>query len=200
MAKIDLNNFNVVKFGNIDIERNYINDILHAIVGKLNDLQAQINSISGGGSSGGADVNATYITAEPEINLPNSAQLTGESSVITVTNNASTVEVGVAVGGISTPKIEDGAVTIPKIGATGTPDNTTFLRGDGTWNVADLNFVYTQAPASATWIIVHNLGKYPSVTIEDSGGNDIEGEITYDSTNQVTLTFSAAFTGTAYLN
>lgn len=37
---------------------------------------------------------------------------------------------------ITTDKISDGAVTIPKISATGTADSTTFLRGDGAWEPA----------------------------------------------------------------
>jgi len=58
-------------------------------------------------------------------------------------------------------------------------------------------YTHTQASASATWTIVHNLNSKPSVTIVDSGGN---GEVLYDSDNQVTVTFAAAFSGFAYLN
>ncbi len=42
MAKIDLSNFKVVKFGNIDAERNYINDILHALADKTLTLEEAI--------------------------------------------------------------------------------------------------------------------------------------------------------------
>lgn len=34
---------------------------------------------------------------------------------------------------VGTPQIDNSAVTIPKIGATGTPSSSTFLRGDGAW-------------------------------------------------------------------
>lgn len=34
---------------------------------------------------------------------------------------------------VDTAQIDTNAVTIPKIGATGTPDGTNYLRGDGTW-------------------------------------------------------------------
>lgn len=61
-------------------------------------------------------------------------------------------------------------------------------------------FEYAQMTASSTWVIEHNLGKHPSVTVIDSGGDEVEGHLVYDSDDQLTLIFSAAFSGTAYLN
>ena len=49
-------------------------------------------------------------------------------------------------------------------------------------------------------MINHNLGKYPSITVIDSGGSEVIGEVEYVDTNNVTLTFSAAFSGKAFLN
>jgi len=48
---IDLSNFTVVKFGNADIERNYINDILHALAAKDEQLAAELVNISNGGGT-----------------------------------------------------------------------------------------------------------------------------------------------------
>jgi hypothetical protein len=50
------------------------------------------------------------------------------------------------------------------------------------------------------WTINHNLGRYPSITVVDSSGNVVVGFETYNSENQITLTFSAPFSGTVYLN
>ena len=61
-------------------------------------------------------------------------------------------------------------------------------------------YTHTQASASATWTIAHNLNCKPSVTIVDSAGNVQIGEVLYDSNNQITLAFAAAFSGFAYLN
>lgn len=61
-------------------------------------------------------------------------------------------------------------------------------------------FVYEQGTASDTWVIVHNLNKYPSVTIVDSAGNVFTPAIQYDSKNQITVTMNGATTGKAYLN
>ena len=66
--------------------------------------------------------------------------------------------------------------------------------------VNDKTFVFTQSTASATWAIAHNLNKYPSVAIVDSGGTMVMGEVTYTDANNLTVSFSAAFSGTAYLN
>ena len=49
-------------------------------------------------------------------------------------------------------------------------------------------------------LIVHNLNKYPAVSIIDSAGDEVIGNIHYDSLNQVTITFIGAFKGKATLN
>lgn len=64
----------------------------------------------------------------------------------------------------------------------------------------DLHYVYTQTTSASVWNIAHNLNKYPSITIIDSAGDYVDGLIAYVDANNVRLTFSAAFTGTAYLN
>lgn len=65
---------------------------------------------------------------------------------------------------------------------------------------SDLNYRHQQSTPSNVWVIVHSLGKYPSVTVIDSAGSEVEGEIVYDNDNQVTIVFSAGFSGNAYLN
>lgn len=62
-----------------------------------------------------------------------------------------------------------------------------------------LTFTYTKASAATTWIIAHTLNCFPKVLVLDSSAGICEGEIVYDSVNQLTLTFSAAISGTAYL-
>lgn len=65
---------------------------------------------------------------------------------------------------------------------------------------ADKTYLYQQTVASDTWIIVHNLNKYPSVSVIDSAGNEVIGEVSYDDKNQVTLKFEGGFKGVATLN
>jgi len=61
-------------------------------------------------------------------------------------------------------------------------------------------YVHDQAEAASTWTINHNLGKHPSITVVDTGGNVVVGNYTYTDANTVVAEFNAAFKGTAYLN
>ena len=42
---------------------------------------------------------------------------------------------------------------------------------------ADKHFTFVQSTAAATWNITHNLGKFPSVSIVDSGNTIVHGDI-----------------------
>lgn len=64
----------------------------------------------------------------------------------------------------------------------------------------DVNYVHTQMIATNIWIITHNLGKYPSVTVVDSNNNVVVGDVLYNSDDQITVTFTAIFSGKAFLN
>ena len=64
----------------------------------------------------------------------------------------------------------------------------------------DANFVFTQSIPSATWNITHNLGKFCSVTVVDTSNEIVIGDVTYANDNSLTITFSAPFSGKAYLN
>lgn len=64
----------------------------------------------------------------------------------------------------------------------------------------DKEYVFTQSVAEKEWEIVHDLDKYPSVTIVDSGGNEVVGDVTYLTKNKLTVSFTAPFSGKAYLN
>ena len=64
----------------------------------------------------------------------------------------------------------------------------------------DKHYTYTQRIPSDEWSIVHNLNKYPSVTVVDSGGSVVVGETVYIDNNNIQITFSSAFSGKAYCN
>lgn len=60
-------------------------------------------------------------------------------------------------------------------------------------------FRYIQPSASAFWDIVHTLNRYVAVSVVDSAGTLVEGDISYVSPSEVTISFSSPFAGEAYL-
>lgn len=68
------------------------------------------------------------------------------------------------------------------------------------FTVERVSFEHTQGSASNSWVINHNLGFKPNVTVVDSAGNIVEGEITYTNSNSLTVSFQASFSGYAYLS
>lgn len=64
----------------------------------------------------------------------------------------------------------------------------------------DLNFNHIQVASSSTWNVTHNLGKRPEVTVIDSGNNMVIGDVSHTDENNLTITFTVATSGNAYLN
>lgn len=62
------------------------------------------------------------------------------------------------------------------------------------------NYTHNQLTAASTWTITHNLGFFPAVSIVDSGGNYVIGDVNYVSQNVVSVSFNASFGGKAYLS
>ena len=62
------------------------------------------------------------------------------------------------------------------------------------------SFVYEQGQPARVWTINHALNKFPSVTVVDSAGSVVIGDIYYDDENTLTVSFSSEFSGKAYLN
>lgn len=60
-------------------------------------------------------------------------------------------------------------------------------------------YVHTQSSASSTWTITHALGGRPSVTVVDSAGTVVIGEVGYNSNTTVVVSFTTPFSGFAYL-
>lgn len=59
---------------------------------------------------------------------------------------------------------------------------------------------HEQKVASAVWVVRHDAGRYPVVTITDLNRNLIMGEITYIDDNSIQIKFSQPVAGYAYLN
>jgi hypothetical protein len=70
----------------------------------------------------------------------------------------------------------------------------------GGLGTGDKSYTHNQSSANTVWTITHNMNKMPNVVVQDTAGTTVEGGITYINTNQLTITFSMAISGKAYLN
>ena len=73
-----------------------------------------------------------------------------------------------------------------------TDDRVVIIRKD--------TYIHTQYVAQDIWEIEHKLHKYPSVTIVDSGNNQVVGDVQYINEDKLKVIFTAPFSGKAYLN
>lgn len=66
--------------------------------------------------------------------------------------------------------------------------------------ISDKHHTYEWSTPQTALTIAHNLGKHPSVTIVDTAGNEIVGDVTFVDANTITICFSAPIRGTVYFN
>ena len=64
----------------------------------------------------------------------------------------------------------------------------------------DANYVHDQAQPASIWTINHPLNKKVSVTITDTAGTVVEGQVIIKDNSQVIITFNNPFSGIAVLN
>jgi len=63
------------------------------------------------------------------------------------------------------------------------------------------NFTIGLAGNALTYLITHNMNKYPAVSVFEAGtSNQVYGNVTYNNLNQCTISFSSLVTGTATFN
>lgn len=74
------------------------------------------------------------------------------------------------------------------------------IEGDHDGEYYGLAYTHRQDLPSSVWEIHHNLNRYPSVTVVDTAGTRVVGDVVYVDSNTVICTFCGAFGGVAYLN
>ena len=117
-------------------------------------------------------------------NLEGTDDLTYDGSTLDVTGQVLATSVAVD-GGLSTQYLmADGSVSLGSGGA-----------GSG-----DLSYEHNQSTVSATWLIAHNLGKHPSVSVVDTAGSSVVGIVEYVNLNYLAIKFNSPFSGYAYMN
>lgn len=61
-------------------------------------------------------------------------------------------------------------------------------------------YIHDQIMSSEIWIVSHTLDKYPSVSVVDTGGNLVFGDVEYINKAELKIFFNHEFSGKAYLN
>jgi hypothetical protein len=124
------------------------------------------------------------------IKTSDSAEITGEVQLSDGDGN--TIPVYVNTDGVKfTGKVKD------KDGDVGTDGQILFSTGSQV-NWKSYNYTHSQSVASANWSITHNLGYEPSVTVVVSN-QKVFAQVNYTTANSLTISFSDAQSGKAYL-
>jgi hypothetical protein len=119
-----------------------------------------------------------------------------ETTTVDVTNEITVVETVVEQTEVVVDNLQGPQGSQGPQGVAG-PTGPQGPRGETT--ASNVFYVHNQATASATWTINHNLGGNPTAVVHDSAGTQCEGNFSYPSLNQMIITFSAAFSGVAYV-
>jgi len=68
-------------------------------------------------------------------------------------------------------------------------------------DAAKSNFTFALTGNTLTYLITHNMNKFPAVSIFEAGtSNQVYGNVTYNNLNQCTISFSSLVTGTVTFN
>jgi len=143
--------------GNLTMTRNGLGNLVASLDGRF------VQSISRSRDSVFVNYGSGPVFAyKDSIGTGGGGGITALTGDVTASGSGS-VAATIANNAITTSKILDGNVTIAKLSATGTPSNTTFLRGDNTWAVPAGGGSSALQPVLA-------LGNQKSTTIIDTAG------------------------------
>jgi hypothetical protein len=73
-------------------------------------------------------------------------------------------------------------------------------KGDPGVDAAPFKYIHNQVNPAAVWTVVHGLGGFPNVTAVDSAQSEVIGDLDYVDSNTLTITFSSASSGKAYIS
>lgn len=145
-------------------------------------------------------------------NLPNANGGTGHTSRLTLStvvqagSNGQPLQLFLANNVVNLPAANQYPSTIALVANTSTGALSVYSSNGSVWSTAqgggggDAFFEFVKSQANSLWSIHHGLNKYPSVTVVDTAGTQGFGTVSYIDSNNVTVSFSAAFAGSAYLN
>ena len=80
------------------------------------------------------------------------------------------------------------------------PNSVTVTIGYIIESPGDKHYTHEQTTASATWVVNHNLEKYPSIEIVDSANTKIQTDRIHQNKNTLTIYFTSPTTGKVFCN
>lgn len=66
--------------------------------------------------------------------------------------------------------------------------------------VNDKHYVHVQSTPASTWVIEHNLGKFPAVQLKDDSGNQFTADVNHVSLNRAEVYLLQPEIGVAFAN
>lgn len=90
--------------------------------------------------------------------------------------------------------------TLNHISSTGGTQQGKIYGAEFAQEEEDKEFIFNQPTPSVTWTVNHNLNKFPSVSVVNTNNILMYGNTTYVDKDNLIITFSAGFSGKAYLN
>lgn len=70
----------------------------------------------------------------------------------------------------------------------------------GTVECGDCAYTHTQDAPSTLWLVGHNLGFFPGVTVVDTMQREVEADVQHVDANNLTVAFSVIATGQVFLS
>lgn len=90
--------------------------------------------------------------------------------------------------------------TLSHVSSTGGTQQGKIYGAEFAQEEEDKEFIFNQPTPQVTWTINHNLNKFPSVSVVNTNNILMYGDTTYVDKDNLIITFSAGFSGKAYLN
>lgn len=176
LKKVESFEVQVIPYGSFIYEQDYdLGDFITAQDRKLNiTMDAEIIEIKEIYEVNGFSLEATFGTNIPTI----------LDKIKKMTNSPMVEKSNISIENIKTSQLQNDAgfitaADIPKI-------NT---------------YTHNQITASNVWDVKHNLNRYPSsLSIVDSAGNVVLGDVKNISVNELIISFTTAFAGNAYIS
>lgn len=185
---------------------------------KAEDMQLFVNYVSSIGlcveTDGGGFVDLSYIPAEDQGTIANTA---GTDAIIPLADEtnagllspqekesiASAIQPGDNISELNNDSNFISSVDWDEIGGDQSTVNLSGFNNDSEFitlnDIPSQYFTYEQTTPSDKWTFEHPLDRKVSVTITDSAGTVMEGQVTLNTGTEVEIQFNVSFWGYAYL-